>query len=204
MQGGICWELECSPDLHRADLCPECWCSRAWKVANGRKIGGNYRPYEALGGIGQAGQRVHDLNTLSRKGGLSPTTVMCLQAKEVPGVKIFRSSVTMYFANAELYCDALKKKVRQGCPRSVPQSVTGFLTSCGQLPSLILSQCGVDVDHLIYRKKKLLKKEKRKLKQLQKKQKQAGPCPTICPPSLALGIPFSLSVFLPAPSPWGP
>uniref|UniRef100_A0A8C5VD21 Solute carrier family 26 member 6 n=1 Tax=Microcebus murinus TaxID=30608 RepID=A0A8C5VD21_MICMU len=71
------------------------------------------------------------------------------EAKEVPGVKIFRSSATVYFANAELYSDALKQR------------------------------CGVDVDHLISRKKKLLKKqEKLKLKQLQKEKqllKQAGP-----------------------------
>uniref|UniRef100_A0A8C9DVK7 Solute carrier family 26 member 6 n=1 Tax=Prolemur simus TaxID=1328070 RepID=A0A8C9DVK7_PROSS len=71
------------------------------------------------------------------------------EAKEVPGVKIFRSSATMYFANAELYSDALKQR------------------------------CGVDVDHLISRKKKLLRKqEKLKLKQLRKEkelQKQAGP-----------------------------
>lgn len=39
-----------------------------------------------------------------------------LQAKEVPGVKVFRSSATMYFANAELYSDSLKKKVRLGSP----------------------------------------------------------------------------------------
>nr|XP_012626653.1 solute carrier family 26 member 6 isoform X2 [Microcebus murinus]XP_012626654.1 solute carrier family 26 member 6 isoform X2 [Microcebus murinus] len=63
------------------------------------------------------------------------------EAKEVPGVKIFRSSATVYFANAELYSDALKQR------------------------------CGVDVDHLISRKKKLLKKqEKLKLKQLQKEK----------------------------------
>ncbi|XP_054990114.1 solute carrier family 26 member 6 isoform X5 [Sorex araneus] len=67
-----------------------------------------------------------------------------LEAKEIPGVKVFRSSVTMYFANAELYCDALKKR------------------------------CGVDVDYLIYRKKKLLKREKRKLKELQQKQQEQG------------------------------
>ncbi|XP_012883633.1 PREDICTED: solute carrier family 26 member 6 isoform X2 [Dipodomys ordii] len=63
------------------------------------------------------------------------------EAKEVPGVKVFRSSATMYFANAELYGDALKKK------------------------------CGVDVDHLIAQKKKLLKKQEKKLKQQQKDQK---------------------------------
>lgn len=39
-----------------------------------------------------------------------------LQAKEVPGVKVFRSSATMYFANAELYSDSLKEKVRPGSP----------------------------------------------------------------------------------------
>ncbi|XP_075403419.1 solute carrier family 26 member 6 isoform X1 [Tenrec ecaudatus] len=62
------------------------------------------------------------------------------EAKEVPGVKIFRSSVTMYFANAELFSDALKQR------------------------------CGVDVDHLISRKRKLLRKQEQKLKRLQKQQ----------------------------------
>ncbi|XP_053752980.1 cadherin EGF LAG seven-pass G-type receptor 3 isoform X9 [Panthera pardus] len=66
------------------------------------------------------------------------------EAREVPGVKIFRSSATMYFANAELYSDALKQR------------------------------CGVDVDHLISRKKKLVKKQEQKLKRLKKLQKQAG------------------------------
>ncbi|XP_017263990.1 solute carrier family 26 member 6, like [Kryptolebias marmoratus] len=32
------------------------------------------------------------------------------EAKEIPGVTIFRSSATVYFANAELYLDALKEK----------------------------------------------------------------------------------------------
>uniref|UniRef100_A0A8C6RHQ0 Solute carrier family 26 member 6 n=1 Tax=Nannospalax galili TaxID=1026970 RepID=A0A8C6RHQ0_NANGA len=62
-------------------------------------------------------------------------------AKEVPGVKVFRSSVTMYFANAELYCDSLKQR------------------------------CGVDVDHLISQKKKRIKKQELKLKRLQKAKK---------------------------------
>lgn len=30
---------------------------------------------------------------------------------EIPGVTIFRSSATVYFANAELYLEALKEKV---------------------------------------------------------------------------------------------
>ncbi|XP_011794533.1 PREDICTED: solute carrier family 26 member 6 isoform X3 [Colobus angolensis palliatus] len=64
------------------------------------------------------------------------------EAKEVPGVKVFRSSATVYFANADFYSDALKQR------------------------------CGVDVDFLISRKKKLLKKrEQLKLKQLQKEEK---------------------------------
>ncbi|XP_007953490.1 solute carrier family 26 member 6 [Orycteropus afer afer] len=62
------------------------------------------------------------------------------EAKEVPGVKIFRSSATVYFANAELYSDALKHR------------------------------CGVDVDHLISRRKKLLRKQEQNLKRLQKEK----------------------------------
>ncbi|MBZ3877347.1 Solute carrier family 26 member 6 [Sciurus carolinensis] len=33
-------------------------------------------------------------------------------AREVPGVKVFRSSATIYFANAELYSDTLKQRAR--------------------------------------------------------------------------------------------
>lgn len=32
------------------------------------------------------------------------------QAKEIPGIKIFRSSTTIYFTNAEMYLDALEEK----------------------------------------------------------------------------------------------
>lgn len=67
------------------------------------------------------------------------------EAREVPGVKVFRSSATMYFANAELYSDALKKR------------------------------CGVDVDRLISKKKKWLRKQEQKLKRMQKTlQKQTA------------------------------
>ncbi|XP_021062255.1 solute carrier family 26 member 6 isoform X1 [Mus pahari] len=62
-------------------------------------------------------------------------------AKEVPGVKVFRSSATMYFANAELYSDSLKEK------------------------------CGVDVDRLITKKKKRIKKQEMKLKRMKKAKK---------------------------------
>uniref|UniRef100_A0A8C6VCL3 Solute carrier family 26 member 6 n=1 Tax=Naja naja TaxID=35670 RepID=A0A8C6VCL3_NAJNA len=54
------------------------------------------------------------------------------QAKEIPGVKIFHSSATIYFANAELYAEALKKK------------------------------CGIDVRHLIEKKMKALKRKQKK------------------------------------------
>lgn len=37
--------------------------------------------------------------------------IFCWQVQEVPGITIFRSSATVYFANAELYLEALKEKV---------------------------------------------------------------------------------------------
>ncbi|XP_063147792.1 solute carrier family 26 member 6 [Candoia aspera] len=64
------------------------------------------------------------------------------KAKEIPGVKIFHSSATIYFANAELYAEALKKK------------------------------CGIDVNRLIEKKKKALKKKQKKDKKEAKKNKK--------------------------------
>ncbi|NXG11953.1 S26A6 protein, partial [Sakesphorus luctuosus] len=61
-------------------------------------------------------------------------------AQEVPGVKIFRSSSTLYFANVELYAEALKKK------------------------------CGINVDRLIGKKKKALKKLKKQQKKVEKEK----------------------------------
>ncbi|NWR22119.1 S26A6 protein, partial [Emberiza fucata] len=61
-------------------------------------------------------------------------------AQEIPGVKIFRSSSTIYFANVELYAEALKKK------------------------------SGIDVDRLIEKKKKALKKLKKQQKKLEKEK----------------------------------
>lgn len=34
-----------------------------------------------------------------------------LQAREIPGIKIFRSSATIYYTNTEMYLEALQKKV---------------------------------------------------------------------------------------------
>ncbi|NXK59069.1 S26A6 protein, partial [Sylvietta virens] len=61
-------------------------------------------------------------------------------AQEIPGVKIFRSSSTVYFANVELYAEALKRK------------------------------SGIDVDRLIEKKKKALKKLKKQQKKLEKEK----------------------------------
>ncbi|KAM4022957.1 solute carrier family 26 member 6-like [Anomaloglossus baeobatrachus] len=64
------------------------------------------------------------------------------QALEIPGIKIFRSSCTLYFANAELYENAVKK------------------------------MCGVDVDKLIAIRKKEAKKKKQLQEKAEKKAKK--------------------------------
>uniref|UniRef100_A0A8C8M3Y6 STAS domain-containing protein n=1 Tax=Oncorhynchus tshawytscha TaxID=74940 RepID=A0A8C8M3Y6_ONCTS len=64
------------------------------------------------------------------------------EAKEIPGITIFRSSTTVYYTNAELYLDALQKK------------------------------SGVDVGKLLTRKKKRDAKQKRKDKKEEKKAKK--------------------------------
>ncbi|NXI69268.1 S26A6 protein, partial [Anseranas semipalmata] len=83
------------------------------------------------------------------------------KAQEVPGVKIFRSSSTIYFANVEMYAEALKKK------------------------------SGIDVDRLIEKKKKALKKLKKQQKKAEKekakRKKGATSTPMVkpgLPPSL--------------------
>ncbi|XP_071900708.1 solute carrier family 26 member 6 isoform X2 [Anas platyrhynchos] len=62
------------------------------------------------------------------------------KALEIPGVKIFRSSSTLYFANVEMYAEALKKK------------------------------SGINVDRLIEKKKKALKKLKKQQKKAEKEK----------------------------------
>ncbi|MGH0156233.1 UNVERIFIED_CONTAM: hypothetical protein FKN15_065283 [Acipenser sinensis] len=64
------------------------------------------------------------------------------QAQEIPGVKIFRSSATLYFANAEMYEETLKKKV------------------------------GINIAQLLHHKKKLAAKEKRREKQEERRAKK--------------------------------
>ncbi|XP_074860987.1 solute carrier family 26 member 6 [Carettochelys insculpta] len=79
------------------------------------------------------------------------------KAEEIPGVMIFRSSAPIYFANAELYVGALKDK------------------------------SGINVDYLIGKKKKALKKqekqqEKEKKKEA-KKEKMSSKLPEASVPS---------------------
>lgn len=72
-------------------------------------------------GWGVAGTGAHEerqeTGCSHERGGSAVPTLTPAQAREVPGVKVFRSSATVYFANAELYSDALKQRVRPGCPR---------------------------------------------------------------------------------------
>ncbi|KAL4645972.1 solute carrier family 26 member 6-like isoform X1 [Arapaima gigas] len=70
------------------------------------------------------------------------------QAKPIPGLVIFRSSATLYFANAELYSDTLEKK------------------------------SGIDITHILARKKKQdvkrLRKEKKEAKKAKKEAKKVA------------------------------
>ncbi|KAK2851156.1 hypothetical protein Q5P01_007432 [Channa striata] len=66
------------------------------------------------------------------------------QVRQVPGIFIFRSSATLYFANAEMYQDALGKK------------------------------CGIDITKFLSAKKKLEAKRKRQEKKNAKKAKKAA------------------------------
>ncbi|OCT85840.1 anion exchanger SLC26A6 isoform X1 [Xenopus laevis] len=64
------------------------------------------------------------------------------QVQEIQGVKIFQSSCTLYFANANLYAEAVKK------------------------------MCGTDVDTLIELKKKAMKKQKQLQEKAEKQMKK--------------------------------
>ncbi|NXD14004.1 S26A6 protein, partial [Nothocercus nigrocapillus] len=75
------------------------------------------------------------------------------EAQEVPGVRIFRSSSTIYFANAELYMEALKKK------------------------------SGINVDRLIEKKKKALKRLKKQQKKAEKQKAKRKKCSEAGSPS---------------------
>lgn len=55
------------------------------------------------------------------------TTLTISQARQIPGITIFRSSSTVYFANAELYLEALKEKV---CFFSLNDTLIFFFYCC--------------------------------------------------------------------------
>lgn len=70
----------------------------------------------------------------------------CHQAKEIPRIKIFHSSSTVYYANADQYLETLYRK------------------------------CGLDVEKLIEKKRKAIKKKQRKeLKAMKKAKKENEP-----------------------------
>ncbi|XP_076023234.1 solute carrier family 26 member 6-like [Genypterus blacodes] len=64
------------------------------------------------------------------------------EAKEIPGIKIFRSSITIFYTNAELYLEALQEKT------------------------------GIEIGKLLTAKKKLDTKQKRKMEKEKKKAKK--------------------------------
>uniref|UniRef100_A0A8B9EM16 Solute carrier family 26 member 6 n=1 Tax=Anser cygnoides TaxID=8845 RepID=A0A8B9EM16_ANSCY len=88
------------------------------------------------------------------------------KAQEIPGVKIFRSSSTLYFANVEMYAEALKKK------------------------------SGINVDRLIAKKKKVLRKLKKQQKKAEKEKAKrkkvtllrCTPTPPSCPAPALLPV----------------
>lgn len=129
--------------------------------------------WQVLGHTGEERQE-NKVQPAEREGSATPI-LSHPQAREVPGVKVFRSSATMCFANAELYSDALKQRVRPGSPRRVSEGPSPPQSAHISCPDICL-QCGVDVDHLISQKKKLLRKQELKLKRMQKEKlkKQAG------------------------------
>uniref|UniRef100_A0A7N8XSY9 Solute carrier family 26 member 6, like 1 n=1 Tax=Mastacembelus armatus TaxID=205130 RepID=A0A7N8XSY9_9TELE len=52
------------------------------------------------------------------------------EVREIPGITIFRSSATLYFANAELYLEALKEKLSGPPVLSVEEEVSSWKGTC--------------------------------------------------------------------------
>ncbi|XP_069045667.1 solute carrier family 26 member 6 [Lepisosteus oculatus] len=81
------------------------------------------------------------------------------EAREIPGITIFHSSATMYFANADMYLEALKEK------------------------------SGIDIGKLLIYKKKLeatqRRREKREQRRAQREAKRAAAAPRAPPPGHA-------------------
>lgn len=108
---------------------------------------------------------------------------MCVcvrQVREVPGITIFRSSATIYFANAELYLEALKQKVHI-CFSFIQLSQRTSMTHC--LPSFFLScfcgwwlwlQSGLDITKMITYKRRQEEKQRRRERRAERRAKRAA------------------------------
>ncbi len=91
------------------------------------------------------------------------------QAKAIPGITIFRSSAMIYYANAELYQEALLKKV----PHTTDELHTGSKTKNKSSATFFLSfQSGINVPKLLKLKKRKEEEEKAKKKQVKEQDKQ--------------------------------
>lgn len=120
------------------------------------------------------------------------------QAKEIPGIKIFRSSTTIYYTNAEMYLEALQEKVcacvspvcvcvltcvwlQDVISVSSTAALIAFIISLACLtfsfPSLMWSsaffvQSGIEIGKLLTAKKKRDVELKRKQEKEKKKAKK--------------------------------
>lgn len=122
-----------------------------------------------------------------------------LQAKEIPGIKIFRSSTAIYYINAEMYLEALQEKVcvcvsmnvdvclctssylitrYYPCPLSTAPLIAFIISlACLTFSSLscdarLFVQSGIEIGKLLMAKKKEDAKLKRKQQNEKKKAKK--------------------------------
>lgn len=106
------------------------------------------------------------------------------QAREIPGIKIFRSSATIYYTNAEMYLEALQEKVCVVTKCTAKNDLDCFskLSLVSHFFPLfndagLFVQSGIDVGKLLTEKKKrdskLKRKQKKEKRQAQKEAKRA-------------------------------
>ncbi|CAF95115.1 unnamed protein product, partial [Tetraodon nigroviridis] len=105
-------------------------------------------------------------------------------AREIPGIKIFRSSATIYYTNAEMYLEALQEKVCVVTKCTAKNDLNCFskLSLVSHFFPLfndagLFVQSGIDVGKLLTEKKKrdskLKRKQKKEKRQAQKEAKRA-------------------------------
>lgn len=121
----------------------------------------------------------------------SKATFILSQARQIPGITIFRSSSTVYFANAELYLEALKEKVCFFLWTIVSFFLLlqlfnilnqSFFTLFKQLFSQIISvhifiisfhcQSGLDISKMIIYKRRQEAKQKKREKRAERRAKR--------------------------------